>query len=90
MGLKMTDNIVLTDNLNGTDIESYNVPVTNDFNYNQRIEYSLLQTQKELAMLDIRNTKMGYLPQLAAFGTFGYNPAASKLSNIVQRALVRL
>jgi outer membrane protein TolC len=43
-----------------------------------------LQTQKELAYLDIRNNRSKYLPQLAAFGTFGYNPAATRLGNITQ------
>ncbi|QHT68218.1 TolC family protein [Rhodocytophaga rosea] len=84
MGLRMNDIVVLTDRLNDENIENMVIAATENFNYNQRIEYSTLQTQKELAYLDIRNNRMGYLPQLAAFGTFGYNPAATKLGNITQ------
>lgn len=84
MGLRMNDIVVLTDSLDAESIENINIQSSNNFDYNQRIEYSTLQTQKELAYLDIRNNRMGYLPQLAAFGTFGYNPASTKLSNITQ------
>jgi outer membrane protein TolC len=85
MGLGMSQNIQLTDSLFFEGIENFTVDPVTSFDYNQRNEYSLLQTQKELAYLDIRNNKSGYLPQLAAFGTFGYNPAASKLSNLTQK-----
>jgi outer membrane protein TolC len=85
MGLDMKQNIQLTDSLYFEGIENFTVDPVTDFEYSQRNEYSLLQTQKELAYLDIRNNRSQYLPQLAAFGTFGYNPAATKLSNITQR-----
>jgi outer membrane protein TolC len=84
MGLRMNDIVVLTDSLNDETFENMAIAATENFNYNQRIEYATLQTQKELAYLDIRNNRMGYLPQLAAFGSFGYNPAATKLGNITQ------
>jgi outer membrane protein TolC len=82
MGVPLTQNITLTDSLYFEGIENFAVEPVSNFDYNQRIEYSLLQTQKELAALDIRNNRAQYLPQLAAFGTFGYNPAASKFSNL--------
>lgn len=84
MGLGMKQNIELTDSLYFEGIENFTIDQVSDFDYSQRNEYSLLQTQKELAYLDIRNNRSQYLPQLAAFGTFGYNPAATKLSNITQ------
>lgn len=86
MGFRMNDIVVLTDSLNDDAFENMTVPANDNFNYNQRIEYSTLQTQKELAYLDIRNNRMGYLPQLAAFGSFGYNPASTKLGDITQKA----
>ncbi|MDO1451146.1 TolC family protein [Rhodocytophaga aerolata] len=85
MGLDMKQNIQLTDSLYFEGIENFTVDPVADFDYSQRNEYSLLQTQKELAYLDVRNNRSQYLPQLAAFGTFGYNPAATKLSNITQK-----
>jgi outer membrane protein TolC len=85
MGLAMTERVALTDSISRNALDNFAAPVVSDFNYNQRIEYSLLQTQRELANLDIKNSRAGYLPQLAAFGTFGYNPAASRLGNILQK-----
>jgi outer membrane protein TolC len=85
MGLRMEDPMFLTDSLDDSSLDNYIIPATNNFNYSQRIEYSTLQTQKELAYLDIRNNSVGYYPQLAAFGTFGYNPAATKLGDITQK-----
>jgi outer membrane protein TolC len=84
MGLAMTQDIQLTDSLHFEGIENFTVDPLTTFDYKQRNEYSLLQTQKELAHLDIRNNRAQYLPQLAAFGTFGYNPAATRLGNITQ------
>lgn len=53
--------------------------------YNQRIEYSILNTQEALALLDIKNKKAGYLPTLSAFGNFGYTSGASKLSGFFEK-----
>jgi outer membrane protein len=41
------------------------------FNYNSRIEYSLLKTQKRLDELNFKNTKAISYPKLVAFGTAG-------------------
>lgn len=38
----------------------------------KRIEYSLLQTQRELQQLNIKNYQVQYLPRLSAFATGGY------------------
>lgn len=85
MGLAMTERVALTDSISRNALDNFAAPVVSDFNYNQRIEYSLLQTQRELANLDVKNKRAGYLPQLAAFGTFGYNPSATKFENLTQR-----
>jgi outer membrane protein len=45
--------------------------------FNQRIEYSILQTQRELASLDIRNYRMGYYPRLMFGGGFGFNSGSN-------------
>jgi outer membrane protein TolC len=82
MGLPMSERLVLTDSISRNALDNFQAPVVSDFNYDQRIEYSLLQTQKQLAALDVRNTRTGYMPQLAAFGTFGYNPAATQFSKL--------
>jgi outer membrane protein TolC len=78
MGHKVNEPIILSDKLASPDLENFSVPATSNFDYSQRVEYSLLQTQKELATLDIKNSKAGYYPRLAAFGTFGYNTGSMK------------
>jgi outer membrane protein TolC len=43
-----------------------------NFNYSNRIEYSILETQEAMQKLDIQNNTAGYLPNLSAFANFGY------------------
>ncbi|CAN5212170.1 TolC family protein [soil metagenome] len=43
-----------------------------NFNYTDRIEFSILQTQEALQKLDIQNNTSGYLPNLSAFANIGY------------------
>ncbi len=73
MSLPMTKPIILTERLDNSGIENLEVDIDNNFKYDQRIEYATLQTQRELANLDVRNNRSGYLPHLSAFGNFGYN-----------------
>jgi outer membrane protein TolC len=52
------------------------------FNYNNRIEFSTLQTQQALAGLDLRNRTAGAYPRLsftAAYGFIGSAPAVKDL-----------
>ncbi len=51
--------------------ESLDAEIEN-FDYSNRIEYSILQTQEALQRLDIKNNNSGYLPNLAAFANLGY------------------
>ncbi|MBC7452015.1 MAG: TolC family protein [Cytophagales bacterium] len=46
-------------------------PSNGEFNYHSRIEYSLLETQKKLELLNFQNTKAISYPKLIAFGTAG-------------------
>jgi outer membrane protein len=52
------------------------------FNYNNRIEFSTLQTQQALAGLDLRNRTAGAYPRLVLTGAYGFSgsgPAARDL-----------
>ncbi|MGN6648328.1 MAG: TolC family protein [Cytophaga sp.] len=46
-------------------------PDMSTFDYNKRIEYSLMSTQKRLEELNFKNTKAISYPKLVAFGTAG-------------------
>lgn len=49
-----------------------------------RIESSILQTQEKLILTEIQSVKGNAFPKLYAFGSSGYNPAATDASNLFQ------
>jgi outer membrane protein len=53
-----------------------------DFQYQQRIEYQQLETTRQLARLDIRNTRSQYYPTLSAFGNLGYNAGKTRFPDL--------
>jgi outer membrane protein TolC len=55
------------------------------FNYGNRIEYSILKTQENLAELDLKSIKAGYLPRLVAGANYGYNAGANSFGDLVSR-----
>ena len=83
MGMPIENEIKLSDSLSSIVLKDYQTEEPEGkFNYEQRIDYSILKTQRELAKQDMRNNQVSFLPQLAAFGTYGYNPAASQFENL--------
>jgi outer membrane protein len=55
-------------------------------NYNSRIEYQLLLTQKRLQQANLQYNKWSYLPSISAFGS--YNPSffSSQFSNLYSQS----
>ncbi|MBA2611796.1 MAG: TolC family protein [Bacteroidetes bacterium] len=71
MGYKVNDPIVLTDSLNVvTNFEELNI---SKIDVSKRPDYLLLQAQQNLLDLDVKRLKWGYLPTLAAYGSYQYN-----------------
>jgi outer membrane protein TolC len=81
MTLPLDQKISLTDNINDVDIEKLR-NVDGDVNYNNRIEFSLLDTQEKLAGLDIRNTRSGYLPSVSASLGYGHNNGRNSFADL--------
>ena len=81
MGLPQSQPVVLTDKLEEVDVDLSQVNSAN-FNYSNRIEYSLLETQQNLAQLDLRNIRSGYMPKLYLNARYGYNAASNSFSDI--------
>ena len=52
-----------------------------EIDYSKRIEYSILQTDKNLKFYELKNNRSQYLPQVYANYNYGYNTSASQ-SNI--------
>jgi outer membrane protein len=52
------------------------------FNYNNRIEFSTLQTQQALAGLDLRNRTAGAYPRLAFTAAYGFSGSANSVKDL--------
>ncbi|QJX47098.1 TolC family protein [Hymenobacter taeanensis] len=52
------------------------------FNYNNRIEFSTLETQQALAGLDLANRRAGAYPRLVATAAYGFSGSAKTAGNL--------
>ena len=78
--------LILTDSLNEgllSDAEQI-LQQKQKATYSNRIEYSIIQSQQVLSKFDLKAAQAGHYPRLIATGTAGYNPSASKMSNLTQ------
>jgi outer membrane protein TolC len=82
MGMNISEKITLSDKLADLSNATFTPLNTDSINYTNRIEYSLLESQKSLNLLDIRNLRSGRIPSLGMSATYGYNPAATRLQDI--------
>ncbi len=80
IGISVDKKIELIDEFNEELITTFSFDL-NEFNYNKRIEYSILQTNKNLKFYELKNNRSQYLPQVYANYNYGYNTSASQ-SNI--------
>ncbi|MCE3258962.1 MAG: outer rane efflux protein [Bacteroidetes bacterium] len=72
MGYKMSDPVILTDSLNlGAELNQ-ELP-TQNADISKRSDYQLLKAQQNLLDLDVKRLKWGYLPTLAAYGSYQLN-----------------
>jgi outer membrane protein TolC len=82
MGLKVSDKIELTDQLNQLMVAN-NVTASNEkASYENRIEYRKLLLAEKLNNLDKKRYQYGYMPSLAAFGNYTYNTFGVEFSNL--------
>ena len=83
MGLPMSEDIVLTDNLETIKVQVLNEDFTNNFTYSNRIEYSKLEVNQALTQLDIKNTNVQYLPRLDFYGSYGASYGTASFDNFI-------
>lgn len=76
MGMPLNEQVTLSDSLRFDDVQHILLD-TADFNYDQRIEYSLMQTQERVNEYDLKRYKMAYLPTLSFNGAIGTNRASN-------------
>ena len=85
MGFPMEEPIKLSETLEKVELATFNTNAAGDFNYSNRIEYSILQTQENLAELDLKSIKAGYLPRLLLNANYGYNAGANGFGDLVSK-----
>jgi outer membrane protein len=72
MGYKLNDPITLSDSLN-IEIKQFEDLNVNKIDISKRPDYLLLQSQQKLYDIDVQRLKWGYMPTLAAYGSYQYN-----------------
>jgi outer membrane protein TolC len=85
MGYPMEEPIRLSESLEKVELATFNTNAAGDFNYANRIEYSILQTQENLAELDLKSIKAGFLPRLVLNANYGYNAGANAFSDLMSK-----
>jgi len=83
MGMELSLPIVLTDKLESALVDA-EIVANSNFDYGRRIEYSILETQRDLAKLDIKNKQAGYYPQLLLNGRYGYSGSSNSFRDLAR------
>lgn len=83
MGMEIQEPITVTDRLADIVVDA-ELAATNNFNYSQRIEYSILETQRSLANLDVKNKQAGYYPKLLLNAQYGINGSSREFNDLMQ------
>lgn len=71
MGFPIDNEIILEEKLE--DLFNHINQVETAYDYQNRIEYQLLQTQFQLRDYDISQTRAGYFPSIYAFGSYSFD-----------------
>ncbi len=86
MGLNVADSIVLTDGLEQLYESSKAAIIAAEaVNFNNRIEYKMLNQQLSLNKLDKKRYNVGYLPGFYAFATHNENAFGDNLGNLYDK-----
>jgi len=89
MGLDQRQPVELTDALDTAVLDAERlkqslVAQQSNFSYQNRIEYSVLETQRDLAALDVRNQLASYLPTLNLIGAYGFIGSSNQLGTLMK------
>ena len=82
--MTISSQLTLTDSISGLQSD-HTVSASDTSAYQNRIEYSLLQTQKKLNEFDLKRYKSQFLPSLSAFGSTSQSFQANKFSQLYDR-----
>lgn len=82
MSYPMEEPIALSEKLEMVQLQNLEAMAAT-FDYANRIEYSMLKTQENLAELDVKAQKSGYLPRLSFTANYGYNAGRKTFSDLI-------
>ena len=85
MGLSVQSKLTLKDSITGLQVAQTFV-VSDTSVYKNRIEYSLLETQKKLNELDLKRYKSQFLHSLSAFGSTSQNALSNSFGTMFDRS----
>ncbi|GAB4334787.1 MAG: TolC family protein [Flammeovirgaceae bacterium] len=80
MNLDLKQQIRLADNLQNSKVEALAL-LPSEADASKRIEFSILETQRELATLDVKRWMSGYFPKVYLNGSFGYTAGAERIGD---------
>ncbi len=82
IGMPLNNELELNGSLDNLDLDFNLESISDDFTFEQRIEYSILQTQKQLAILNLKNNRVANYPSLYGFLGMGYNAGTDNFSEL--------
>lgn len=85
MGMPIQASLELTDKISDVRSESVQVQVIDSAAYRNRIEYSLLETQRKLDELDFKRYKSQFLPTLKGFASANKSFQSNDFSDLYSR-----
>ncbi|MDA0195407.1 MAG: TolC family protein [Bacteroidetes bacterium] len=83
IGLPIRQFIELTENIQSITLEASQNDLVN-FDYSNRMEYSQLETNQTLQLINVQNLKSGYYPDLKAFASLGANSGGFMFRDVRQ------
>ena len=85
MGMSIQSKLTLKDSISGLQVVQP-LAVADTSSYKNRIEYSLLETQKKLNELDLKRYKSQFMPSLSAFGSTSQSLQANDFTSLFNRS----
>ncbi|MFA6151464.1 MAG: TolC family protein [Chitinophagaceae bacterium] len=85
MGMDLNIPIKLTDDGMLENLEAANALILQDVQYENRLGFQLASTSLRLQEYDLKRYRYEGLPTLAAFGSIGYNRAADKFDDLINK-----
>jgi outer membrane protein len=82
MGMPLEQELQIAEGLEDLQFEIIESFPEAGFNYADRIEYSLLQTNGELVELDMKNIQAQYFPQINLYGSYGASTGRQEFDQV--------